>query len=129
MTDKVKKNDETQNVDASRVRETAAYSPRVDIYEAPDAVIIEADMPGVDRTGVEVQIDKGLLTIAGRTKRVAEGVDTRLLEEFSPVDYYRAFQVGDGIDEGAIGAVMAEGVLTVTLPLAKGRGTRKIEVK
>jgi HSP20 family protein len=129
MTDKVKKTDESQEVDARRVRETAAYSPRVDIYEGPESVVVEADMPGVDRSGVEVQIDKGLLTIGGRTKRRPESTGSRLVEEFSPVDYYRAFQLGEGIDEGHIAAVMTDGVLTVTLPFTQERGTRKIEVK
>jgi HSP20 family protein len=128
MTDEVK-NSETQEVDARPVRETAAYSPRVDIYEGDKAVVVEADMPGVDRTGVEVQIDKGLLTIGGRTRRKPEDTGVRLVEEFRPVDYYRAFQLGEGIDEGNIGAVMTDGVLTVTLPFTQGRGTRKIEVK
>ncbi len=104
-------------------------APAVDIYETDEAIVVEADMPGVDRAGVEVNIDKGLLTIHGRvTRKPVEGV-TQLYEEIVQGDFYRAFTVGEAVDESAIAAVITDGVLTVTLPKAEPRLARKIEVK
>ena len=120
-----------QELETRRVREIAGalIAPPVDIYETDDAIIVEADMPGVDRAGVDVQIDKGLLTLVGRvTRRPIEGV-TQLYEEIVPGDFSRAFTLGEDVDESGIQAAIADGVLTVTLPKSAPKRARKIEVR
>ena len=122
-----------EEIETQRVRETTGtwVAPPVDVYETEEAVIVEADMPGVERAGVEVKIDRGLLTLVGRAARKSvEGV-TQLYEEIVPGDFHRAFTVGEEIDESGVSAVINNGVLTVTLPKAapKRRDARKIEVK
>ena len=131
MTDKKERKTEAPPVETQRVddRSEFAWTPLVDIHETSEAFVIEADMPGVDRKGVDVRIEKGLLTIEGRgTRRSVEGV-RKLHEEFVPADYYRAFEVDEGIDEDGIEAVMTDGVLTVTLPRSQRAGARKIDVR
>ena len=131
MTGKDEKDPEVEEVETERVEESPGghFAPLVDIYETDDGIVVEADMPGVGRSDVKVEIDKGLLTIAGRVKRKpVEGV-THLYDEFTPADYYRAFTLGEEVDESGISAVMENGVLTVTLPRAEHTRVRKIEVK
>jgi HSP20 family molecular chaperone IbpA len=108
----------------------AGYStPAADVYETDEAIVVEADMPGVDRSGVDVKIDNGLLTIRGRGERKQiEGV-TQLYDEFVPCDYCRAFTIDVPVDESRISAGMKNGVLTVTLPKSGSARIRKIEVK
>ncbi len=120
----------SEEIEAQRVRESGVWiAPPVDVYVTDEAIIVEADMPGVERSGIEVKIDKGLLAILGRVTRTAvEGV-TQLYEEIVPGDFYRAFTLGEEIDEGGISAVISDGVLTVTLPKAAPKRARKIEVK
>jgi len=131
MSEKEKKNTEAEELETQPVHEGPEYyaAPPVDIYETDEAIVVEADMPGVDRSGVEVKIDNGLLTVVGAPTRKPVREGRRLYEEFGPVDYRRAFTVGEDIDEGAVSATMEDGVLTVTLPRAARSHARKIEVK
>ncbi len=131
MTDRNEKDTANEEVATERVDERTGSScaPLVDIYETDDAFVVEADMPGVERTGVEVKIDNAVLSIVGRAgRKPATGV-TQLYEEFVPGDYYRAFAIGEEIDEGKVSAVVTDGVLTVTLPRSERTRVRKIDVK
>ena len=131
MTAKEKEQVGSEEIETERLEERIGTyeAPPVDICETDAAIIVEADMPGVDRSGVEVKIDSGILALTGRVKpRSVEGV-THLYEEFAPVDYYRAFTLGVEVDESRVGASMEQGVLTVTLPKAERARVRKIEVK
>ena len=121
----------SEELTTERVREAGGtwVAPAVDIYETDEAIVVEADMPGVDRAGIEVKIDNGLLAMLGRaTRKPVEGV-TQLYEEIVPGDFYRAFTVGEEVNEAGISAVITDGVLTVTLPKAAPKRSRKIEVK
>jgi HSP20 family protein len=114
-----------------RVRETGGTCvvPAVDVYETEESVVVEADMPGVDGSGIEVKLDNGLLTLLGRgTRKPIEGV-TQLYEEIVSGDFCRTFTVGEDLDESNISAVIADGVLVVTLPKSSPRRARKIVVK
>jgi len=129
-----KENEKTsEELQTQRVRDLSGtfVAPPVDIYEADDAIIVEADMPGVERPGVDVRIDNGLLTLVGRATPRSVGIEgvTQLYEEIVPGDFHRAFTLGEDIDETAISASIVDGVLTVTLPKAAPKRAKKIEVK
>ena len=132
MAAKKKRNDEKPaEVPTERVPESAVawVAPPVDVYETEETIVVEADMPGVDRSGVEVNIDNGLLTLVGRARRRSlEGV-TQLYGEIVPGDYHRAFTLGEAVDEAGISAVITDGVLVVTLPKSAPKHARNIEVK
>jgi HSP20 family molecular chaperone IbpA len=119
-------------VETERVDERAAgcyYTPRIDVYETSEAILVEADMPGVAPTAVEVKIDHGLLTVVGRVQRRPAVDVTQLYEEYVPGDFYRAFSLGEQVDDGAISAVMKDGVLTVKLPKSPKTRPRSITVE
>lgn len=131
MSERNEKDTASEEVEAERVDEgtRSRLTPLVDIYETDDAIIVEADMPGVERTDVELKIDNGVLSIVGHARpRTVTGL-TPLYEEFVPGDYYRAFALGEEFDESKVSAAIAEGVLTVTLPRSERARVRKIEVK
>ncbi|HUW58840.1 MAG TPA: Hsp20/alpha crystallin family protein [Planctomycetota bacterium] len=131
MTEKNEKKPESEEVETERVEEGPGtyYAPVVDIYDTDDAIVVEADMPGVERDGVEVKIDNGVLSILGRARETSAPGVTRLYEELTHGDYYRAFALGEEVDEGGIAATVSNGVLTVSLPRARDTRVRKIEVK
>jgi HSP20 family molecular chaperone IbpA len=116
---------ETQPLDETR---GSYYAPLVDICETDEAIVVTADMPGVDRSGVEVKIEGGFLTLLGRVTRKSVKDVTQLYEEFVPGDYYRAFRLGADIDEGGVSAEMKNGVLTVTLRKSERARVRRIDV-
>jgi HSP20 family molecular chaperone IbpA len=104
--------------------------PPVDIYEDVDCVTLFADLPGVSKETLDVQVDKDTLKIYG--KRAAgngtEGV-TRLYDEIPAKDFYRAFTIGEEIDREKISASMNNGVLKLTLPKAEKTKPKKIDIK
>lgn len=103
--------------------------PRVDICETDREIVVAADMPGVERSAVEVAIDHGLLTLLGRVTRKSLKDVKQFYEEFLPEDYYRAFRLDAAVDEDSVSAEMNRGVLTVRLRKSGPARVRRIEVR
>lgn len=103
-------------------------TPAVDLIETDQAVILTADMPGVDQAGVELQIERGTLTIRGRNRQLAPKDFHQIYREAEPCDYERTFTLSQIIDQGAISATMKQGVLRVELPKQRAAQPRRIAV-
>ncbi|HEY8902761.1 MAG TPA: Hsp20/alpha crystallin family protein [Chthoniobacterales bacterium] len=100
--------------------------PPVNIHQDADGYILEVEMPGVPKSGVEVTFEDGKLTLTGhRTRRGEDGYTYR---ESSEADYRRVFDLDPSIDSGRIGASIEQGLLTVHLPKAEAAKPRKIAV-
>jgi HSP20 family protein len=102
--------------------------PAIDVCETDSGWLLVADMPGVSKDDVDVQVERGVLTLSGRS-----GIETPsgrpVYEGFQQMDYFRSVTLSDEIDRGAITANIANGVLTVVLPRAASAQTRKITVQ
>jgi HSP20 family protein len=104
------------------------YEPAVDIWESEQSLVLQADVPGVRKEDVEINLDQDVLTISGRVAiDDYEGLRP-LYSEFNVGNFYRRFSLGETIDQSAITADMDEGVLTVTLPKKEKAQPRKITV-
>ncbi len=109
-------------------RDDAVYiAPPVDIFENEHALIVVADLPGVDRAGVDIRVEDSVLTIKGTAKYTQPA--TILRQEFSLQNYYRQFQLSDEVDQSKISAESKNGVLTITLPKTEKSKPKQIEVK
>jgi HSP20 family protein len=118
---------------------TTYYSPRtryasvsrntpIDLYRDGDSYVLNADMPGIDPTSVDVDIEGKTMTIsASRPARSTEGI-TWLTAERSNGDFRRQFTLGDGVDSSKISASYDNGVLSVVVPVAERAKARKVEV-
>jgi len=102
-----------------RTRERPVYSPRTDIYETEDKVVLVADMPGVDDQSIDVTLERNVLTITGRTQDVAPEGYRLAYAEFERGDYQRSFVLSNQADPNGIQASMKDGVLRVSVPKAK----------
>jgi HSP20 family molecular chaperone IbpA len=111
-----------------RLRNVEAYTPRVDILETHDELVLYADLPGVDPSSVDVGFERGELSIYGRCQPRNERVNF-YLAEYGVGDYYRTFTIGDVIDSDKISAELQNGVLTVHLPKSDSLKPKKIAVK
>jgi HSP20 family protein len=104
------------------------WTPRADIEETEDGWIVEAELPGVKRKDVDVEVRNGELVISGEVKeRERTGIlrhRTRRIGEFE----YRV-TVPTEIDPDQIEASLDDGVLTVTVPKPERVQPRKVEVK
>lgn len=108
-------------------REIAAVTPLVDIYENEDEILLYADMPGVVKDDITINIDNGKLTLTGTRK--VETAGSAQWEEFGNVEYRRNFSVPQTIDVEKINAVLKEGVLRLHLPKSEAAKPRQIEIK
>ena len=105
------------------------YVPAVDIFETAEAVNVLAEMPGVAREGVEIELENETLTIRGVMAPCGCEGETVLLREFASGSYLRKFTVAETIDQEKIQATMADGVLTLVLPKIAPAKPRRIEVR
>lgn len=108
-----------------------ARAPRfmpMDVYRSGDHYVLHADLPGVDPGSVDVGVENGTLTIrAQRSERSEEGVQWIASERFTGT-YQRQVALGEDVDAERISATYANGVLTVTLPVAERAKPRRIDI-
>ena len=107
---------------------TAQYvSPEVNIYETKDGYVLEAEMPGVSKEGLEITLEGTEITITGN--RQAEPMaGEALFQESHNLNYRRVFELDPAIDTAKVSARMDQGVLRLTLPKSERVKPRKIAV-
>lgn len=118
---------ETRDVNNEQKASRSFLLPRVNIAEAPDAYLLEAEMPGVTKDDLEILLEENELTIVG--KRQVEPMDAELVYRESLVrDFRRVFEIDPTIDASKIEARIENGVLKLNLPKAERVKPRKIAV-
>ena len=115
-------------VDAEQAEDTV--TPPADIYETDSELVLVADVPGVGPDQLNIQVDKGVLTLEATPDVDMPGDDyARTYVGFWPGTFFRAFALSDEIDRDGISAEVSNGVVTVHLPKAPSARSRKIEIK
>jgi HSP20 family protein len=119
---------QTEQRPVGDVRPTQNYvSPEVNIVETSDGYVLEAEMPGVSKEGLEITLEGNEITLVGhRNNEVVTG--TPLFRERALADYRRVFELDPAIDAARIAAKMDQGVLSLTLPKSERVKPRKIAV-
>jgi HSP20 family protein len=122
----VREKDDTP--EATTERELPTYVPRVDIRETTEDFVLDVEMPGVTKKGVDLRFERDRLVIEGRVEsRQTEDVWYRL-REYGVGNFAREFRVGETVDPGKIQASMNNGLLTVRLPKRGEAKPRRIDV-
>ena len=99
-----------------------------DIFETDSALSVVLEMPGVDKSNVDVSVEDGVLTVYGRIDfGKYEGMQP-IYTEYNVGHYRRSFSLSNRIDQAKISAEMKDGVLTLTLPKAEEAKPRRIAV-
>jgi HSP20 family protein len=102
-------------------------APDVNIYETKDGYTLEAEMPGVNKEGLEITLEGREVTITGH--RAADvNLGQPLFRERRQAGYRRVFELDPAIDTARISARMNQGVLYLTLPKSEQVKPRKIAV-
>ncbi len=112
-----------------RAPEPQVYSPRADVIETGDSIVVVADMPGVSEKDVEITLEKNILTITGRVARPERKNHRLVYAEYCEGDYERSFALSEGVDRDRIDATVNNGVLRLTLPKSSETAARKIPVR
>lgn len=108
---------------------TVQFKMPIDLYRDGDHYTLNADLPGIDPSTVDLDVDGQLLTIrAERVAPSAEGVRW-LARENASGSFLRRLTLGDGVDSENISATYDAGVLSVTIPVAEKAKARKIAVE
>jgi HSP20 family molecular chaperone IbpA len=110
-----------------RKPQIAVVAPLVDIAENDQEILLYADMPGVDRKDISINIDNGRLSLSG--VREVKPVGAINWEEFGDIEYRRTFSVPQTIDVSAVNAELKDGVLLLHLPKSEAAKPRQIEIK
>lgn len=117
---------ENQTVDDRLTREEYV-APNVNIFETKDGYVLQAEMPGVSKDGLEITLEANEITITGR--RAPETVAGEpLFRERHTADYRRVFELDPAIDSAKISAKVEQGILTLTLPKSEQVKPRRITV-
>jgi HSP20 family protein len=103
--------------------------PPVDIYEDADGITLTADMPGVSRDRLNIEVDKDMLLIEGVARiDMPEGMEA-LYADVRSTRYRRSFTLSGELETGHIDASLKDGVLSVRIPKRAEVRPRKIEVR
>jgi HSP20 family protein len=103
--------------------------PAADIFETPDAFIVELDMPGVAKESISVTADAQVLSVSSSRRTDDTERGAFLVNEIGRKTYQREFHLGSGIKLDEISAEYNDGVLLVTLPKADEVKARHITIQ
>jgi HSP20 family protein len=104
---------------------------KVNVTRSENAYAVEAEMPGVRKEDIRVTVDGGMVTLSGEVKQEKEEKKgeqvVRAERYFGKIE--RSFSLPQEIDQAAVQARYADGVLKLSLPLREKKGARAIEIK
>jgi len=109
-----------------------AWAPQLETFRRGNNLVVRADLPGLRKEDVNVEIEDGMLTISGhRSEEEVEDRDDFYRSERSYGEFFRALSLPEGVTGDACEATFKDGVLEVSVPLPKQpeRKARKVEVK
>lgn len=109
----------------------ADFAPAVDVHEDAEQLVLRAELPGVKREDIDIQLDANVLTLKGERKLEQEEAEGRRYHriERSYGTFVRQFQLPTNVDGTKIDAQFADGILTLRIAKKAELKARKIEVK
>ncbi|WP_182111690.1 MULTISPECIES: Hsp20/alpha crystallin family protein [unclassified Actinotalea] len=113
--------------EAAQAPQTAAMP--LDLYRAGDHYVLQVDLPGVDPGSVDVNVEDRTLTIRAERTAPTDADVQWLARERASGTYVRQLTVGRGLALDRVQAAYADGVLTLTIPVAEESRSRRIEVQ
>lgn len=108
---------------------SGTWTPSVDVYETENALILSAEVPGIEENDIEIKIENSTLTLHGERKFEKETKE----ENFHRIEraygsFHRSFTLPNYVDQDKIKAEHENGILKITMPKKKELKPRKIKV-
>jgi HSP20 family protein len=104
------------------------YVPYADIYETDEALTVVMEMPGVEKSRLNVALENDVLKVDGQIDFTKYRDMEPVYAEYNVGHYARSFTLSNKIDQEKISAQLEDGVLTLTLPKAKQARPRRISI-
>lgn len=108
---------------------TGMWTPAVDIYEKNDAVVVKAELPGVEKDQISVEVKDGILMLRGERKferDVKEESYHRIERSYGT--FLRSFSLPVSVDQDQVKATFRDGVLEVELPKREQAKPKQVKV-
>ena len=107
-----------------------AWVPQMDVVERDDKLVVRADLPGLKKEDVDVEVRDDLLCISGERRREEEREQGGVYrQERSYGGFCRTMQLPGGVDPQQVKATFATGVLEVQIPLPKRPAGRRVQIQ
>jgi HSP20 family molecular chaperone IbpA len=122
------RNDERNVQSREETRSNERYiRPAVNIIEDEEGLVLTADIPGASKDTLDVNVEKGILTISAPAQHTVPG--TSAYREFELASYYRQFTIPESLDHEKARAEYVNGILTLRVPKAEVAKPRRIAVE
>ena len=122
------RNDERNIQPREETRSNEKYiRPAVNIIETEEGLVLTADIPGASKDALDVNVEKGILTISAPAQHTVPG--TSAYREFELASYYRQFTIPESLDHEKAHADYANGILTLRIPKAEVAKPKRIAVQ
>jgi HSP20 family protein len=119
-----------ENFDRSSVEpRKSKWYPAVDVLESKDSYLIRAELPGMKREDIKVEIKDGTLVLSGErnSEKPADGVEYRHLERVA-AKFWRSFSLPETVKQDGIEATYKDGILEIRVPKVEAAKPRQIEI-
>ncbi|NTW99681.1 MAG: Hsp20/alpha crystallin family protein [Geobacteraceae bacterium] len=122
------RNDERNVQTREETRSNERYiRPAVNIIEDEDGLVLTADIPGAAKESLDINVEKGILTISAPAQHTVPG--SSAYREFELANYYRQFTIPESLDHGKAHADYVNGILTLRIPKAEVAKPKRIAVQ
>jgi len=109
--------------------EMKAWHPMVDIFEEKDQIIVKADLPGVKKEDISIDVDNRILTLKGERSYEDEVKEENFVRrERSFGSFQRSFTLPADISTDDIKAEFKEGILKISIPMPQEKKAKQIEI-
>lgn len=116
--------------DQSTFSMPSAWTPKIDIKEKDNQIIIHADVPGVNPKDIDVSWENGILTIKGKTEKESKDEKENYMRvERASGSFTRAISLPDIVDAAKISAKTRNGVLEIIIPKSAKASAHRIQIK
>ena len=106
------------------------FTPAFDVSETEDALLVTADIPGMDKKDLDIHLSDGILTVKGEKRHEKEDKDKSYhCIERRYGSFTRTMRLPVGVDSEKVDATYKDGVLKITLPKSETAKRKKIDVK
>jgi len=103
--------------------------PKVNVYEHDDRIGIIAEIPGLDKENVSVEVEEKVLTISGDKHGVEDEGAKCITRELKHSSFKRSFNLGDHLDGDNVSATFKDGMLSISVPKTEPELPKKNVVK
>jgi HSP20 family protein len=103
--------------------------PKVDVLDTPESIEFEAEIPGLEKNEVSVEVDQGILSISGEKRSQEKREDaTYIRKELKKSSFQRSFKLSDSFNHDKIKAKFENGLLLISVPKKKPEKSKKVKI-